>query len=563
MSAGRKRDMRRVREAGDSALLLELGAAPAIDVSVNARAIAIAAAVRARRIPGVRDVVPTFRSVGVFFDPLRTDVESVASCLHELDEIVADASGRDLVEVPVTYGGAAGPDLDAVAAFAGCSAQAVIERHASRTYRVFMLGFLPGFPYMASVDDAIAAPRHPTPRLRVPAGSVGIAGRQTGIYPSESPGGWQIIGRTPLRVFDPARTPPALFAPGDRVRFTPRQREGLTSDGDEPFHDGGTAHARADRPGSVVQGAGHVTVLRPGLLTTVQDSGRWGYQASGVPVAGPMDAVAYRLANATVANASEAAALEITIVGPELRFERQTMLAIAGADLDATLDGAAVPLREPVRCHEGSVLRFGGRRTGARAYLAFAGGVDVAPVLGSRATHVRSGLGGLDGRALRSGDRLPLGLMADPPRRLMKDSAPSAPAGGARLRILPGPQADLFPADALERLQRTRFTISPQSDRMGYRLLGHMPTSNVLTAEMISDVTFPGAVQVPPSGGPVLLLADRQTTGGYPQIAIVITADLPAAAQLVPGDWLEFQMCTRSEAVAALIAQEARLLAAY
>jgi KipI family sensor histidine kinase inhibitor len=217
----------RIREAGDSALVLEVGATQAspvpaaIDVDVSARAIAIARAVRQRAMPGVRDVVPTFRSVAVFFDPLATDVAAVAAALHEEAGAAPSQSPGRTIEVPVIYGGDAGPDLADVAAFAGCSPEEVIDRHASRAYRVFMLGFLPGFAYMASVDETIAAPRQAVPRVRVPAGSVGIAGRQTGIYPRDSPGGWQIIGRTAMTLFDPNHTPPALFAPGDQVRFVP------------------------------------------------------------------------------------------------------------------------------------------------------------------------------------------------------------------------------------------------------------------------------------------------------------------------------------------------------
>ena len=193
----------RIREAGDSALLLELEWG--IDPEVNARVIAIATVVREAGVAGVRAVVPTFRSVAVFFDPLVTDVALVAHVLREAQQ--AGPSQVQIpsrsIEVPVAYGGEYGPDLEHVAARAGISVQDVIERHASRDYRVYMLGFLPGFAYMGIVDESIAAPRRAEPRVRVPAGSVGIAGVQTGIYPREAPGGWQLIGRTPLAVFDP------------------------------------------------------------------------------------------------------------------------------------------------------------------------------------------------------------------------------------------------------------------------------------------------------------------------------------------------------------------------
>lgn len=211
-----------IRECGDAMLLVEFD--PVIDPIVNARVIAMAARLRARGASGVRDVAPGYCTVGVHFDPLQTD-------LGALEQAIADAAGAvealetvgqtPPIEIAVIYGGDAGPDLEAVALQAGCSPAEVVERHAARTYRVYMLGFVPGFAYMGQVDPGIAAPRHRVPRERVPAGSVGIAGQQTGVYPVESPGGWQLIGRTSSVMFDPARARPSLLAPGDLVRFVP------------------------------------------------------------------------------------------------------------------------------------------------------------------------------------------------------------------------------------------------------------------------------------------------------------------------------------------------------
>jgi KipI family sensor histidine kinase inhibitor len=206
--------------AGDSVLIALFE--ERIDHAVNARVIAAAARVRAQEVPGVRDVVPTFRSVAVYFDPLRTDLEALTACLE------AAAAARPAppppeaeraVRIPVCYGGEFGPDLGDVAAFAGLPEADVIARHVRPVYRTFMLGFVPGFAYLGSVDPRIAAPRRATPRRRVPAGSVGIAGPQTGIYPSETPGGWQIVGRTPREMLDVSRDTPALLKPGDLVQF--------------------------------------------------------------------------------------------------------------------------------------------------------------------------------------------------------------------------------------------------------------------------------------------------------------------------------------------------------
>lgn len=208
--------------AGDAAVTVLFE--PRIDPDVNRRAIHLAAAAERLDIAGVRDVVPTYSAVTVYFDPLRTDIEGLLDGLQTAAGAVltspvdAEDSGREIV-VPVRYGGEEGPDLADVAGYAGCSEDEVIRRHTARRYRVYMLGFLPGFAYMGTVDSTIAMPRRETPRQAVAAGSVGIAGVQTGVYPLEAPGGWRLIGRTHLRPFDPDRDEPFLFRPGDVVRF--------------------------------------------------------------------------------------------------------------------------------------------------------------------------------------------------------------------------------------------------------------------------------------------------------------------------------------------------------
>jgi inhibitor of KinA len=214
----------RIVAAGDAALLVEF--ADRIDRAINGLAVALAEAIQAAGIAGVRDVAPTYRSVAIYFDPLRTDYDALVARVEAW--CTGDGSPSETrppyenpspVRVPVCYGGEFGSDLADVAAFAGVSESEAIRLHSTRTYRVFMLGFMPGFAYMGTVDARIAAPRLPTPRVRVPDGSVGIAGLQTGIYPASTPGGWRIVGRTPLKLFDLAREQPFLFKPGDAVQF--------------------------------------------------------------------------------------------------------------------------------------------------------------------------------------------------------------------------------------------------------------------------------------------------------------------------------------------------------
>jgi inhibitor of KinA len=212
-------DTFRVVPAGDSALIVEFE--ERIEPAVNRRTIAAADGIQNAAISGVRDVVPTYRSVAVYFDPLRTDYNRLLDQVHEIARRPAPSTGTEAppLRIPVCYGGDLGPDLSAVARFGGCGEDEAIRIHTSTTYRVFMLGFVPGFAYMGIVDARIAAPRHSSPRVRVPIGSVGIAGVQTGIYPAETPGGWQLIGRTPLRPFDAARAEPFLMKAGDAVQF--------------------------------------------------------------------------------------------------------------------------------------------------------------------------------------------------------------------------------------------------------------------------------------------------------------------------------------------------------
>ena len=233
----------RIVPAGDSAVIVEF--ADGIDAAVNAQAVALAESVRAAALSGVRDVVPTFCSVAVYFDPLRTDVDALADRLDReaAREAPEPARAASPIRIPVCYGGAFGPDLAEVARFAGMSEGEIIELHSAPIYRVFMLGFVQGFAYMGTVDPRIAAPRRATPRVRVPAGSVGIAGLQTGIYPSESPGGWQLVGRTPVKPFDLGRLQPFLLKPGDAVRFYRIEAEDYET---EPPLDDGIAETLDD-----------------------------------------------------------------------------------------------------------------------------------------------------------------------------------------------------------------------------------------------------------------------------------------------------------------------------
>jgi antagonist of KipI len=293
------------------------------------------------------------------------------------------------------------------------------------------------------------------------------------------------------------------------------------------------------------------------MLTTVQDLGRPGYQGLGVPVSGPMDAYSHRLANQVLGNDPKAAALEITLLGPELLADGDLTCALAGAEIECTIDGALAPFNRPFAVPSGARLRFGARGRGTRVTLAVRGGFDLPETLGSRAMHLVSRMGPFGGRALRAGDVLPVGGQGSSgssgsPRPL------ELPEGGARVRVVPAAHRERFTDDAWGLLVRARFTLSTQSNRMGYRLDGPL-LGHVGAADILSEAMPIGAIQVPASGQPILLMAERQTTGGYATIANVITADLPLAGQLGPGDWIAFTPVTHAEALAALREREAAL----
>jgi len=298
-------------------------------------------------------------------------------------------------------------------------------------------------------------------------------------------------------------------------------------------------------------------VIKPGMLTTVQDLGRRGYQGLGVPVSGPMDAYSHRLANQLLGNDPMAAALEITLLGPELAAQGDLTCAIAGAEIELTVDGAVMLFNQPFRVPLGARVRWGARGKGTRTTLAVRGGFDLPVTLGSRATHLVSRMGPFGGRALRAGDVLPVGHSPVSPT-LTRGLPLALPDGGARLRVVPAVHRERFTDEAWGLLVHAQFTVSPQSSRMGYRLDGPV-LGHVRGADILSEAMPIGAIQVPSSGQPILLMAERQTTGGYATIANVITADLPLAGQLAPGEWMAFDPVTHAQATAALRVREAAL----
>lgn len=311
-----------------------------------------------------------------------------------------------------------------------------------------------------------------------------------------------------------------------------------------------------------------LAVARAGMFDTLQDLGRIGFQELGMPTAGAMDPVALRLANALAGNAEGMAALEVSVLGPELRVEADAVrIAVVGPVRLSVIDAAGEAPRslDADRSHRlkrGQTLRVGAVDGVAIAYVAVEGGFDLPPFMGSLATYSRAGLGGLEGRKLRDGDLLPLRLGAAAERTERKLAA-AFDYGNGPIRVILGPQDDYFSAAGIETFLSGSYRITKEADRMGFRLEGPAIAHNDKGADIASDGIAPGAIQVPAAGQPIVLLADRQTIGGYTKIATAISADLPRLCRMLPGQSLRFAAVTVAEAETARRDLEARVRAAH
>jgi len=301
-----------------------------------------------------------------------------------------------------------------------------------------------------------------------------------------------------------------------------------------------------------------IEIVSPGTLSTVQDVGRRSHGAFGVPPSGAMDELALRIANGLVGNRDDAAAIEVTLAGPKLRFDGEATVAIAGSRFHGMLEGRPLPHGESFRVPPGASLAIGKTLEGARAVVAVAGGIDVPIVLGSRATFVRGGFGGYAGRALRAGDRLSIGAPDGFVRRRIRERALAPYDARATIRVVVGPQADAFTERGWRTFLESSYVVTPRSDRMGLRLSGPA-IEHAGVADLVPEGIAPGAIQVPGDGEPIVLAADRPTTGGYVKIATVIGADLWRVAQAKPGDELRFETID-VDAARALLREQQEML---
>lgn len=532
----------RIRTASDHALLVE---ADDLDEAMRLN-------LAWEGIPGIVERIPGARTVLVRFDPLRVSASDLATALAATPIDTAHLPGTGEVTVPVRYDG---EDLEEAASLLGVTAEELVNRHLAAHWRVAFSGFAPGFGYVVSSDPLFEVPRRASPRTRVPAGSVALAGEFTGVYPRESPGGWQLIGHTDAAMWDIDRDPPALLSPGTAVRFERVRDEARldvmrldaarldgTGGSPEPARRAAPQPTPADAEGAGRGAEAAVEVVRASLQLLVQDAGRSGYAALGVSASGVADRRAMRDANRAVGNTARAAVLE-SVGGVVLRFRGAGVAAVTGASGALTLEEAGGGVRpvthgEPFATVDGDELTLGHPERGLRYVIAVRGGVDAAPALGSRAADTLAGLGPL---ALTAGTVLPIG---DAGRHAVDPSvvARELPAPGdlVDLEITLGPRDDWFTTAAVETLTGQEWTVTPRSDRVGIRLQGQVPLERALGGELPSEGAVTGAIQVPPDGQPVLFLPDHPLTGGYPIIGALTDRSLDLAGQLAPGVRLRF-----------------------
>ena len=522
--------------------------------------LALLASLQAEPVVGIEEVVPAARTLLIRYAPGVVDHAQLVARLGARRLAAAVERQGPRVEIPVSY---RGEDLDEVAGLLGIDRAEVVRRHTGSDYTVAFTGFAPGFAYLVGGDPGLQVPRRKTPRIRIPAGAVAIAGPYSGVYPRPSPGGWQIIGVTTTSMWDLARDPPALLQPGARVRFVDvtgqapaaapaaatrsidAPRAPATADSlDAPRAPAIADSLDAPRPPPT---AASLDVVATGLQTLFQDLGRPGQARQGVSASGALDRAALRSANRLVGNPVDFACLETVYGGLSFVCRGQAVVAVTGADatvLLTTASGATVALRShrSIGLNDGDRLTLGEPRAGIRCYLAVRGGFAVRPVLGSCATDTLANVGP---PAVAAGNLLPIRPLRNPCAAVGGPERPPADLPTCDrpvlLDVVLGPRTDWFSAAAVERLSAQEWTVTPQSNRVGLRLAGEQPLTRIDDAELPSEGTAPGALQVPPSGQPVLFLADHPLTGGYPVIASVATYHLDRAGQVPIGARLRFR----------------------
>lgn len=521
-----------------------------IDDTLHQQVLALDYSLHQVPFEGLLETVPAFVSLTIYFQPEAIVPQNLTPFLwvkNYIETLLQQATrgfpvAKNVVSIPVCYDPEFGHDLDFVAATHGISKEKVIEIHQQTAYKVYMMGFLPGFAYLGTLEEAIATPRKPMPRPKVEAGSVGIAGNQTGIYPLQSPGGWQIIGRTPNSMFDSAKANPFLLKTGDTVKFLAITKEA--------FYLAESSKAEISEPQKTDDFADAV-VIKPGVYTTIQDQGRFGFRAYGLPQSGAMDIVAHHMANALVGNTQQAATLECTMGGMVLQFKKDTRIALTGAGA-AFINDISIQLYQPYIVSKNEVLTIRFNQKGVRTYLAVQGGFASENIMNSKSTCPMVGIG----MPLTKGQGLRFDKdFSTEPKKIAGDLPLPAFVARKIIRVFQGPEFTWMTAESAQRLYSQQFTLSNHCDRMGYHLLGE-PLLKSNTLELISTAVTIGTIQLTPNGQLIVLMSDCQTTGGYPRVGQIAAVDLPIVAQLIPGEMITFEPISFTEAETLYLIQQ-------
>ncbi|MCI1219227.1 MAG: urea amidolyase family protein [Bifidobacterium sp.] len=539
----------RFLNVGESALLIELDEDDAFGVMGLHDAI-----VRQRHagdtcLSQLIEIVPAACTLLVRFDSLAIDRAAIEHAIRDLgsDDGLTDyiaqsgraragidrAANEQTIDVPVVYDG---EDLGSLAALLGISSQQLVERHTMCLWTAAFVGFAPGFAYLISDDPLFDIPRRQEPRVRVPAGAVGLAGSYSGVYPRQSSGGWQLIGSTALAVWDERQDPPALIRPGDSVRFRAVRERIAAADPTDALPSQVIAHTI----GGPVCG---LYVDRPGAFAIFEDDGRMAADM-GVSGSGAADPTSLHRANVLAGNPAGAPAVEIAGGGACFTASGEVVVAFAGASAPIVvrgLDGSstAIVRQEAFLLADGDRLELGAPRCGLRGYLAMQGGFQVHEVLGSASSDTMAHIGP---DPIQAGDFL---ACAGHPHTVTGHGVEWArlPVRSAltELTLTLGPRDDWFTKESIDDLLTQCWKVTAHSDRVGLRLHGERPLMRTVTRELASEGTVAGAIEIPGNGQPVLFLRDHPVTGGYPVVAVLDMRSLELAGQLPAGALVRFQ----------------------
>jgi KipI family sensor histidine kinase inhibitor len=503
--------------------------------------IALYKALQHQSFVGIEDCIPAAKTILVFFNELETSFDHLVTIIGQLSIDVNDLQQNKTVIIPISY---QGEDLVPVAELQGMTVSEVINKHRKSVWNVAFIGFAPGFAYLTSQDRPFTdIPRLKTPRKKIPAGSLGLAGQYSGIYPKDSPGGWQLIGSTAEKMWDLERENPALLLPGMSVQFEDVTHKPVTVNVPHTVHN----HRAQDEriPSNEQTTEALLKITAPSLQMLIQDEGRFKHTNIGVGTAGAMDQSSMHAANRLVGNSTDTAVIEILNGGFKAKILNATVIAVTGATAEIQVifnngQQAIFSLYQAIALECGDEFHIKAPTAGLRNYVAVRGGLDVPPILNSQSFDSLAVLGP---EPLKVGDVLHQANRAISPISLYESAKFHLPQIGdiVDIDVMMGPRTDWFEENSIAEFFQQTWQVTNESNRVGLRLLGETPLVRKITHELESEGTAIGALQIPPSGQPVLFMNDHPLTGGYPVLASVAKYHWDLIAQIPAGCFIQFR----------------------